>query len=49
MNSEKIVNDIFPELPFFARLHREVMVRNYLAKNYLPLLGLILSVVLWVI
>ncbi len=49
MNAEAIAEDIFEELPRFARIENIAATKDYVLQNHLPLLGIGLSVFLWVI
>jgi len=49
------VNDIvrglkdFEKLPHFDNNFQVAVARDYLAANHLPLLGIVLSIILWVV
>lgn len=49
MNAEAIAEDIFEELPRFARIENIAATKDYICQNHLPILGIVLSVLLWVI
>ncbi len=51
MNFDSVVDSIreFEELPFFDKAHFNIVVPRYLTENHLPLLGIFLSVLLWVV
>jgi len=49
MKVEEIVSDIYSELPFFQKTWMKASLLDYVSVNHLPIAGIILSVLLWVI
>ena len=49
MKVDEIVTDIYSELPFFQKTWMKASVLDYVSINHLPILGIALSVFLWVL